>query len=113
MSPTQWKSLNGAPGVKLVSAPSWQNLLAQLNSPALQQPVRQAISYGTNYPGIIAALSGAAVPSSGIVPAGLFGHFTDLPGYRYDPAKATALLHSAGYGPGQEEAESQPDLHRW
>ncbi len=71
MSPTQWKSLKGAPGVKLASAPSWQNLLAQLNAPALSEPIRQAISYATNYPGIVAALSGAAVPSSGIVPAGL------------------------------------------
>ena len=103
MSPTQWKSLKGAPGVKLVSAPSWQNLLAQLNTQALPEPVRQAISYATNYPGIIAALSGAAVPSSGIVPAGLFGHFTNLPSYRYDPGKAAKLLNSAGYGPGKKK----------
>ena len=86
-----------------MSAPSWQNLLAQLNAPALSQPIRQAISYATNYPGIIAALSGAAVPSSGIVPAGLFGHFTDLPSYSYDPAKAAKLLNSAGYGPGKKK----------
>jgi peptide/nickel transport system substrate-binding protein len=103
MSPTQWKSLKGVSGIKLVSAPSWQNLLAQLNAPALPEPVRQAISYATNYPGIVAALSGAAVPSSGIVPAGLFGHFTDLPNYRYDPAKAARLLNSAGYGPGKKK----------
>ena len=103
MSPTQWKSLQGVQGIKLVSSPSWQNLLAQLNAPALTAPIRQAISYGTNYPGIIAALSGAAVPSSGIVPAGLFGHFTNLPNYTYDPAKATKLLNSAGYGPGKKK----------
>ncbi len=29
MSPTQWKSLQGASGIRLVSSPSWQNLLAQ------------------------------------------------------------------------------------
>ena len=52
--------------------------------------MRQAISYGINYNGIVAALSGAAIPSSGIVPAGLFGHFTDLPNYSYDPAKAAS-----------------------
>ena len=103
MSPTQWKSLQGVPGIKLVSAPSWQNLLAQLNAPALSTPIRQAISYATNYPGIIAALSGAAVASSGIVPAGLFGHFTNLPSYRYDPARAAKLLNSAGYGPGKKK----------
>jgi peptide/nickel transport system substrate-binding protein len=103
MSPTQWKSLKGASGIKLVSAPSWQNLLAQLNAPALSEPIRQAISYATDYPGIIAALSGAAVPSSGIVPAGLFGHFSNLPSYHYDPAKAAKLLNSAGYGPGKKK----------
>lgn len=102
MSPTLWKSLKGVNGIKLVSSPSWQNLLAQLNSQALSLPIRQAISYATNYPGIIAALSGAAVPSSGIVPAGLFGHFSDLPSYTYDPAKAARLLNQAGYGPGKK-----------
>src|SRR5215469_15867743 len=102
MSPTQWKSLQSASGIRLVSSPSWQNLLAQLNSQALSLPIRQAISYDTNYPGIVAALSGAAVQSSGIVPAGLFGHFTNLPNYTYDPAKAAKLLNSAGYGPGKK-----------
>jgi peptide/nickel transport system substrate-binding protein len=102
LSPTLWKSLQGLSGIKATNSPSWQNLLAQLNSQALSEPVRQAISYGTDYKGIIAALSGAASPSSGIVPAGLFGHFSDLPNYTYDPAKATELLHSAGYGPGKK-----------
>jgi len=105
LSPTLWASLKGVSGIKLVSSPSWQNLLAQLNSPALSLPIRQAISYDTNYPGIIAALSGAAVTSSGIVPAGLFGHFTNLPSYNYDPAKAAGLLNSAGYGPGKKRLD--------
>jgi peptide/nickel transport system substrate-binding protein len=103
MSPTQWQSLRGVSGIKLVSSPSWQNLLAQLNAPKLSLPIREAISYDTNYPGIVAALSGAAVTSSGIVPAGLFGHFTNLPSYTYDPAKATRLLNSVGYGPGKKK----------
>jgi peptide/nickel transport system substrate-binding protein len=102
MSPTLWSSLRGTSGIKLVSAPSWQNLLGQLNTQALSQPVRQAISYGIDYKGMIAALSGAAIPSSGIVPAGLLGHFTDLPNYSYDPAKAAKLLNGAGYGPGKK-----------
>jgi peptide/nickel transport system substrate-binding protein len=102
MSPTLWQSLKGVSGISLASSPSWQNLLAQLNSQALSQPIREAISYDTDYPGIVAALSGAAVQSSGIVPAGLFGHFTNLPSYTYDPAKAAKLLNSAGYGPGKK-----------
>src|SRR5260221_13108250 len=44
MSPTLWKSLQGASGITLVSSPSWQNLLAQLNAPALSLPIRQPIS---------------------------------------------------------------------
>jgi peptide/nickel transport system substrate-binding protein len=100
VSPSVWKSLSGNPGIRTVSAPSWQNLLAQLNSKTLSLKLRQAISYGIDYRGIIAALQGAAVPSSGLVPDGLFGHFTNLPNYTYDPAKAAQLLKQAGYGPG-------------
>ncbi|HUB39726.1 MAG TPA: ABC transporter substrate-binding protein [Streptosporangiaceae bacterium] len=102
MSPTLWQSLKGVSDISLTSSPSWQNLLAQLNSQSLSEPIREAISYDTDYPGIIAALSGAAVQSSGIVPAGLFGHFTNLPSYTYDPTKAAQLLNSAGYGPGKK-----------
>ena len=64
--------------------------------------MRQAILYGVNYPGIVAALQGAATSSSGLVPAGLLGHYTNLPNYTYDPAKAITLLHQAGYGPGKK-----------
>ena len=102
MNPSLWKSLKGTPGVRLVNSPSWQNLLGQLNAKALSLPVRQAISSGIDYKGIIAALQGAGVPSSGIVPAGLLGHFSNLPNYSYDPAKAAQLLQQAGYGPGKK-----------
>ncbi len=102
IGPSLWKSLRGAPGIRVMAAPSWQNLLAQLNSQALSLPVRQAISYGINYPGIIAALQGAAVSSSGLVPPGLLGHFSNLPNYSYDPAKAKQLLNRADYGPGRK-----------
>jgi len=104
MAPALWDSLRGAPGVHLVTAASWQNLLGQLNAKALSLPVRQAILYGINYDGIVAALKGAATLSSGLVPDGLFGHFasSSLPNYRYDPAKAASLLNGIGYGPGKK-----------
>ena len=102
ISPSLWKSFQGQPGIRTMSVPSFQNLLGQLNAKALSLPVRQAISYGIDYPGIVAALQGAAVQPSGLVPAGLPGHFSDLPNYRYDPAKAIQLLHQAGYGPGKK-----------
>ena len=104
MAPALWDSLRGAPGVHLVTAASWQNLLGQLNAKALSLPERQAILYGINYNGIVAALKGAATLSSGLVPDGLFGHFagSSLPNYHYDPAKAASLLNSIGYGPGKK-----------
>jgi peptide/nickel transport system substrate-binding protein len=100
ISPSLWKSFQGQPGIRTMSVPSFQNLLGQLNARTLSLPVRQAISYGINYPGIVAALQGAAVTSSGLVPAGLPGHYVNLPNYHYDPAKAAQLLRQAGYGPG-------------
>jgi ABC-type transport system substrate-binding protein len=100
IAPALWSSFKGDSSVSLVSSPSWQNLLAQLNVKALSLPVRQAILYAIDYNGIVAALRGAGVLSSGIVPPGMFGHFNDLPAYSYDQARAAALLKSAGYGPG-------------
>ena len=98
IGPRIWKSFQGSPGIHTVTAPSWQNLLAQLNAKALSLPVRQAILYGIDYPGIVAALQGAAYPSSGLVPAGLLGHYTNLPNYTYDPAKATHCCTRPGTG---------------
>ena len=102
ISPSLWASFKGDSSITTVSSPSWQNLLAQLNVKALSLPVRQAVLYAIDYHGIIAALRGAGVASSGIVPPGLFGHFSDLPAYSYDKAKAAALLNQAGYGPGKK-----------
>ena len=102
ISPSLWSSFKGNSAISLVSSPSWQNLLGQLNVKALSLPVRQAISYAIDYRGIITALRGAGVLSSGIVPPGLFGHFSDLPAYSYNRAKAAALLNQAGYGPGKK-----------
>jgi peptide/nickel transport system substrate-binding protein len=102
LTPTLWASLRGTPGIRLTDSPSWQNLLGQVNAQALSLPVRQALSYAVDYKGIITALQGGAAVSSGIVPAGLFGHFTNLPSYSYDLPKAIQLLHSVGYGPGKK-----------
>ena len=102
ISPSLWSSFKGDSSITTVSSPSWQNLLAQLNVKSLSLPVRQAVLYAIDYHGIIAALRGAGVASSGIVPPGLFGHFSNLPAYSYDKAKAAALLNQAGYGPGKK-----------
>jgi peptide/nickel transport system substrate-binding protein len=103
MSASLWASLKTNPQLQLISMPTWENYLAQMNcksGPLASLAVRQAISYAINYKGIIAALKGAGTLSSGIVPPGLWGHSDDLPNYQYDPTKAAQLLQSAGYGPG-------------
>src|SRR5215472_2618002 len=102
IGPSLWSSFKGDPSITTVSSPSWQNLLGQLNVKSLSLPVRQAVLYAIDYHGIVAALHGAGVQSAGIVPPGLFGHFSDLPDYSYDKAKAAALLNQAGYGPGKK-----------
>jgi len=102
IAPSLWSSFKGDSSIATVSSPSWQNLLGQLNVKALSLPVRQAVLYAIDYRGIIAALRGAGVQSSGIVPPGLLGHFSDLPDYSLNKAKAAALLSQAGYGPGKK-----------
>jgi len=102
LSSSLWSSFKGDSGISTVSSPSWQNLLGQLNVKTLSLPVRQAILYAIDYRGIVAALHGAGVQSSGLVPPGLLGHFSDLPDYSYNKAKAAALLNQAGYGPGKK-----------
>jgi peptide/nickel transport system substrate-binding protein len=97
-----WSSLAGDSAIKTVSSPSWQNLLAQFNTKRLDVTVRQALLYAIDYTGIIAALRGAGVASSGLVPPGLPGHSTVLPNYSHDKAKAATLLKKAGYGPGRK-----------
>jgi peptide/nickel transport system substrate-binding protein len=97
-----WSSFKGDSAIKLVSSPSWQNLLGQLNAQRLSVNVRQAILYAIDYNGIIAALRGAGVASSGLIPPGLPGHTADLPNYTFDKAKAASLLAKTGYGPGHK-----------
>lgn len=105
MNPQLFATFKDDPGFETVEASSWQNLLGLLNTQkgALRDlRVRQAIGYGIDYEGIISALQGAAVPSSGVVPPGLWGHFDDLPNYTYDPSRAGELLNQAGFGPGKQ-----------
>ncbi len=108
MTPQLFQTFKGDPNFETVEAPSWQNLLGLLNTqtgPLADVRVRQAVAYAIDYEGIITALQGAAAPSSGVVPPGLWGHFEDLPNYTYQPERAAELLAEAGYGPGGKPME--------
>ena len=68
-------------------------------SPFKDERVRQAINYAIDRDGLCAMLNGTAKPAAGLYPPDdpLFG--TPKNHYKYDPAKAKALLAEAGYGP--------------
>jgi ABC-type transport system substrate-binding protein len=68
-------------------------------SPFRDVRVRQALNYAMDRDGIVTLLNGAAQPAQGFwKPADIrFGHPVNH--YKYDPARAKALLAQAGYPP--------------
>jgi ABC-type transport system substrate-binding protein len=66
-------------------------------SPFKDVRVRQALNYAVDRDGLVALLNGAAEPAKGFWKPDdpRFGH--PLNDYKYDPAKAKALLAAAGY----------------
>ncbi|MDB4959980.1 MAG: hypothetical protein JWO36_7549 [Myxococcales bacterium] len=62
--------------------------------------VRQALNYALDKQHTIKLLNGAATPSHGLLPPGMFGRDDTLAPYPHDPAKARALLAEAGYPNG-------------
>ena len=102
MTPQLWSSLKSDSNIRTTEASSYQNLFGMLNTsygPLKNTKVRQALSYATDYKGLVAAM-GAFTPSIGIIPQGLWGYNPHLPAYQTNMAKAKQLLQSAGYGPG-------------
>ena len=103
MTPQLWQSFQGQDGFQTTDDPSWQTLLAMLNTsagPLANQAVRQAVASAIDYPGMISALHGGADQISGYVPPGLWGHFDDLSNPVFDATNAQQMLEQAGYGPG-------------
>jgi peptide/nickel transport system substrate-binding protein len=102
MTPQLWETFQGDDGFTTTDDPSWQTLLAMLNTshgPLSDERVRQAVASAVDYQGMISALHGGAEQISGYVPPGLWGHFDDLPNPTHDPQTAEQLLQQAGYGP--------------
>ncbi len=103
MTPQLWQTFQNQNGFTTTDDPSWQTLLAMLNTsygPLADERVRQAVASAIDYQGMISALHGGAEQISGFVPPGLWGHVEDLPNPTYDPQRAQQLLAQAGYGPG-------------
>ena len=103
LTPQLTASLKGNPDVAVVETPSFQNLVALLNTasgPLADIKVRQAVAKAFDPVGIATALQGAVVPAKGVVPPGLLGYSDSLTGTGLDLEGARALLTEAGYGEG-------------
>jgi ABC-type transport system substrate-binding protein len=71
-------------------------------SPFKDVRVRQALNYALDRDGLCQMLNGTATPAIGLYPENdpTFGKPQNI--YKYDPAKAKALLAAAGYGPDKK-----------
>jgi len=103
LTPQLVASLKGDPNLQVVETPSFQNLVALLNTasgPLADPNVRMAVAKAFDPNGISTALAGSVVPAKGVVPEGLIGYSDALTGTGLDLEGATALLAKSGYGPG-------------
>jgi len=94
-------ALRGTPGTNVVSA--WFTRFVEIafntQSPTLSDVrVRRALAYATDKVAIVQKVGeGADVIADSDQPPALWAHNGNLPQYRYDPARASALLDSAGW----------------
>ncbi len=100
----QWKD-------RIVSGPRVGTYYMSINQaikPFDNPKVREAIMYAIDRQTLIDKLYyGTGIPAKGILAPGLAGYNPDLPGFKYDPEKAKALLKEAGYPDGFEMTLNQ------
>jgi peptide/nickel transport system substrate-binding protein len=102
LTPQLITSLKGNPALQVVETPSFQNLVALLNTTSgpLKDPnVRKAVAKAFDTNGIATALGGSVVAAKGVIPQGLIGYSDSLTGTGLDLAGAASLLAASGYGP--------------
>lgn len=102
LTPQLTASLKGNPALQIVETPSFQNLVALLNTTSgpLKDPnVRKAVAKAFDFSGIASALGGSVVAAKGVIPQGLIGYSDSLTGTGLDIQGATSLLAASGYGP--------------
>ena len=103
LTPQLVTSLRGDQNLQVVETPSFQNLVALLNTasgPLADPNVRKAVAKAFDVQGVAAALAGSVVPAEGVIPRGLIGYSDALTGTGLDIEGAAALLAKSGYGPG-------------
>lgn len=104
LTPREFESLRGVPGVVVAGVQGNDNLFIHMNfkTPPFDNPkVRQAIAYAIPYDDIIAAgYFGQATKWEGQIPSTYPGFHRSDTQYTYDPDKAKALLAEAGYEGG-------------
>ncbi len=72
-----------------------------LTGPMKERKVREAVAYAIDRDLIVEALlKGYGKAVDEMMPAANFGYIAGLPGFKYDPARAKALLKEAGVAPG-------------
>ncbi len=102
--------LRGQRGVRIEEGPgsNFTYLGFNLKDPATRKlAVRKAIAHAIDRRAIIRyVLAGAARPANALLPPEHWAGDPGLRGYRYDPARARALLGQAGYGPDHRLALS-------
>ncbi len=104
LTPQLIDSLRTDENVQIVETPSLQNLMILLNTasgPLADPALRSAVAKAVDTDGIAAALTGAVVPTKGVIPPGLLGYSDDLSGSGLDLEGASELLAEAGVDVGE------------
>lgn len=101
LTPDNAVQLSGSATVKVLAYPTervaYLGLNALGNTPTKSVDIRKAIAYAIDYPSLIKKLeSGYAKPVREVLTPASFGYTTAVPGYKYDPKKAKALLAASG-----------------
>lgn len=105
LAPEQISLVERSGRARVVSRPSMINNFVTFNTlkdgPLADRRVRQAINHAVDVETIIAALlDGTAHRHATIFHPQVLGYNANIKPYEYDPARARALLESAGYGNG-------------
>jgi peptide/nickel transport system substrate-binding protein len=117
LTSTEAESLMGQPNIRIVRYKKLQccqiefnNVTTGIDTPIIDQRVRQAMNYAINVQEIIdAVFDGYAKPTAGFITDVEIGYDQSLEPYPFDPEKAKQLLAEAGYPDGFKINMACPD----